>query len=281
METVAIVGVGLIGSSFGLALREAGFHGTILGVSNPAALADAISVGAIHSSCDLEEACASADLIYLSQTVDRILETLRTMGPYVRPGALVTDAGSTKGSIVRQAAMSLPNVAFVGGHPLAGKEKRGAKAAEAKLFEGRPYVLTPLQGAGTPHLPIFRNYLERVGARLIDLTADEHDQAVAFTSHLPQLLSTALASTLDLQANKNFTKVYGPGLLDMTRLAMSSPDLWTAILANNKGHVLKALDAFTSQLAVLREALTSNEVGSVFASGETFAASLRTPGTSD
>ena len=163
METVAIVGVGLIGASFGLALRRAGFRGAIVGVSNPEALAEAKAAGAIDSSASLADACSTADLVYLSQTVDRIVETLQLLGPFVRPGTLVTDAGSTKTAITKQAARSLPDAGFIGGHPLAGKEKRGASAAEANLFDGRPYVLTPPQGPVTPHLPVFRNYLERMG----------------------------------------------------------------------------------------------------------------------
>jgi prephenate dehydrogenase len=277
METVAIVGVGLIGASFGLALRKAGFRGTIVGVSKPEALEEAKAIGAIDSSASLMEACAAADLVYLSQTVDRIVETLQLLRPCVRPDVLITDAGSTKSTITQQAAKSLPDVAFIGGHPLAGKEKRGASAADATLFEGRPYVLTPLQGPVTPHLPSFRSYLQRMGARLMELTAEEHDQAAAFTSHLPQLLSTVLASTLNLQKNENFDKVYGPGLLDMTRLAMSSSDLWAAILANNQASVLTALDAFADQLAALRAAVVSNDIHKFFESGESFAASLRMP----
>jgi prephenate dehydrogenase len=275
MEKVAIVGVGLIGGSFGLALRRAGFRGEIIGVSSRDALQEATAVGAIDSSATLAEAASGADLIYLSQTVDRILETLPQLRPHVRRGTLVTDAGSTKAAIVRQAAASIPDIAFVGGHPLAGKEKRGASAAEAGLFADHAYVLTPLQGPDTPYLETFRRYLLSMGARVVELTAEEHDQAVAFTSHLPQLVATTLAATLEGQQNASFRVVHGPGLLDMTRLAMSSADLWAAILATNRTAVLAALDAYAKELASMKAAVSAGDIKQCFTRGESFAAKLR------
>lgn len=275
METVAIVGTGLIGASFGLALRKAGFGGKIIGVSSPEAIIDAKAVGAIDSSATLEEACKSADLIYLSQAVDRITETLPLISGFARSGALVTDAGSVKAVIVKKAA-TLPGLSFIGGHPLAGKEVRGAAAADPDLFQGRPYVLTPRQGPQSEYEAAFRAYLGHMGTHLVELTAEEHDYATAFTSHLPQLLSTALAATLQRQENENLGNVFGPGLMDMTRLALSSPELWTAILANNRENVLQALDGFAGCLGQLREALIKGSLDEQFRSGRVFAESLRT-----
>jgi prephenate dehydrogenase len=274
MKTVAIVGTGLIGASFGLALRKAGFQGKIIGVSSSGAVGEAKAVGAIDAAATLEEACSSSDLIYLSQTVDRILETLPLVARIIRAGTLLTDAGSVKAAIVKKAA-ALP-ISFIGGHPLAGKEVRGAAAADPDLFRGRPYVLIPRQGPPSEHEPIFRTYLSRMGAHIIDLSAEEHDRATAFTSHLPQLLSTTLASALERQKNENFGTVFGPGLLDMTRLAMSSPELWTAILGNNRENVLQALDSFTECLAQVREALIHRRLDEHFLLGRAFAESLRT-----
>ncbi|MGH9659460.1 MAG: prephenate dehydrogenase, partial [Bryobacteraceae bacterium] len=134
MNTVAIVGVGLIGGSFGLALKKAGFAGRILGVSSERALADGLERGAIDESAPLEDAARRADLIFLAQAVGRILDTLRKLDPLVRPGALVTDAGSTKSAIVAAAREHVRACQFVGGHPLAGKERRGAAAADPDLF---------------------------------------------------------------------------------------------------------------------------------------------------
>jgi prephenate dehydrogenase len=275
MQTVAIIGVGLIGGSFGLALRKDGFNGEIIGVSSAPAIAAAKAVGAITCSAPLEEACRRADLIYLSQTVDRILTTLPQIAGLVRPDALITDAGSTKQTITAMAAECLSNRCFVGGHPLAGKESRGATAADGDLFAGRPYVLTPVQGIPSPHLESFRRLLVHFGAKLIDMTAHEHDKAVAFTSHLPQLLSTTLAATLNTEANPLFASVHGSGLLDMTRLALSSPELWSGILIENREQVLTALDAFARRLSEARACVETGAFDELFARGRRLATAIR------
>jgi prephenate dehydrogenase len=274
MKTVAIVGVGLIGGSFGLALRKAGFTGEVIGVSSQRAIEAGMKAGAISRSASLEEAAASADLIYLAQTVDRILTTLETLGPIANSTCLITDAGSTKAAIVRKATECVHSTAFVGGHPLAGKEQRGAEAADADLFRDRPYVLTPPDG-NAPGLEHFRLWLSRIGANVIELSAQEHDAIVAFTSHLPQVVSVALALALRKQKNERFNEVLGPGLLDMTRLAMSSAEMWESIFATNKTEILKALDAFLISIEEVRQAVEMGGVKEVFGSAAAFAASIR------
>jgi prephenate dehydrogenase len=274
VNSVAIVGVGLIGSSFGLALREYGFAGQIVGVSSAAALEAAKKVGAIDGSASLREAAGSADLIYLAQPVDRILITIEKLPGLVRSGALVTDAGSTKAAIVRQAQRCLAGIAFIGGHPIAGKEQRGAEASEAQLFNGKPYVLTP-QGPSTALTDSFRWWLEKIGARVVEMQPEEHDATVALTSHLPQVLSTSLALTLARQSNPNAAEIFGTGLLDMTRLALSSPDLWTSILATNKPAVLAAIEAYSASLADLRRSLESDTVVELFEVGASWAKRIR------
>jgi prephenate dehydrogenase len=274
MEVVAIAGVGLIGASFGLALRKAGFTGPIAGISSPSALAAGFECGAISSQMTLAEAARQADLIYLAQPVDRILRTIEELGPLVRPGCLITDAGSTKGQIVEQAVRHLPPTAFLGGHPLAGKEKRGAAAADADLFRNRPYVLTP-SGPETPASCEFREWLARMGTLVLDTSPQEHDRTVALTSHLPQLVSTALAATLAEQSSEMLGKIFGSGLIDMTRLALSTPDLWSSIFTTNKLEVLTALDAFLSTLKQAREAVESEDLSEIFHTASSFAGSIR------
>ncbi len=274
MKTVAIAGVGLIGGSFGLALRSAGFAGEILGVSSRPAIEAALRLGAISRPATLEEAAATADLIYLAQPVDRILETLEILGTLAPAECFITDAGSTKTAIVRKASECLRSAAFLGGHPLAGKERRGVDSAEANLFSGRPYVLTPT-GPETAMSTAFRSWLRRMGAKSLDMPANEHDAVVAFTSHLPQLLSSALARTLAEQQNPRFSEIFGPGLLDMTRLAQSSPDLWLSILATNKGEVTAALDSFLTYMTELRDRVISGDLSEFLRSGNSFARSIR------
>ncbi|MEP6714759.1 MAG: prephenate dehydrogenase/arogenate dehydrogenase family protein [Terriglobia bacterium] len=267
MRTVAIAGVGLIGGSFGLALRKAGFQGAIVGVSSARSIDEAVARGAIDHGASLEEAAGMADLIFLSQPIHGILETLGKLNPWVNPYALVTDAGSTKQAIVAEAARSLTRCAFLGGHPMAGKEQRGAAAADADLFQGRPWVLT--DAPEHPVARVFRQWLGLFGAREVILDAAAHDRLVAWGSHLPQLASTALASVLH-DRKPDAARIAGPGLLDMTRLAMSSYDLWQDILETNRVEVGVALDAYIARLQVLRDDFKGE-----FAHGGEFARSLR------
>jgi prephenate dehydrogenase len=274
MKTVAIVGVGLIGGSFGLALRKAGFIGELIGVSSPKALEAGLKVGAISRTAKLEDAVRAADIVYLAQSVDRILGIMDDIGPFVRSGSLVTDAGSTKVLIVEKAKICLPGANFLGGHPLAGKEQRGAEAADADLFRNRPYVLTPMSG-DTRLTREFELWLERIGAKVVKMPAAQHDAAVAFTSHLPQLLSTALAMTLAAQSGQPVSEIFGPGLLDMTRLALSTPELWMSILSTNKTEVNAALDALMRSLDTLRKAIGTEDLRGLFHSGAEFASKIR------
>lgn len=275
METVALVGVGLIGASFGLALRRAGFSGRIIGVSSPNAIRAGLTVGAISEEASLSQAVSIADLVYLAQPVDRILETLEKIGPLVHPDCLVTDAGSTKAAIVSKASQHLPSGIFLGGHPIAGKEQSGAEAAEATLFRNRFYVLTPTNGPSPP-MNEFQEWLLRIGADIVQMSPTEHDTVIAATSHLPQLLSTALSATLSAQDNPRFLEVFGPGLLDMTRLAMSSPAIWSSILETNREQVVIALQEFIENLQALSLHLQSGyDLSDLFASGQKFATRLR------
>jgi len=278
MNNVAIVGTGLIGASFGLALRQAGFRGSIVGVSSERAVAEAVAIGAIDRGAPLGEAVPQADLVFLSQAIGRILDTIRYLDPLVKPGALVTDAGSTKCEIVDLATQAIRRCQFLGGHPMAGKESRGAAAAEAGLFRGRTWALTPDQAGEleTPAAREFREWLERMGARVAVLDADQHDRAVALTSHLAQMASTALAATLaDEQARPEMA---GPGLIDMTRLALSSYDLWRDILATNSEHIERALSVYIQKLEHIRENLRTRQVQQEFDRGAGLARRVRQAG---
>jgi prephenate dehydrogenase len=274
VKTVAIFGVGLIGGSFGLALREAGFKGEILGVSSPATLEKALERRAVDAGVTSEEACRRADLIYLSQPIGRIVDTLRHLHP--QPDALVTDAGSTKNQIVQAAHQHLKSGQFLGAHPMAGKETRGVESADAKLFQGRPYVLTPGDPAEleTPIAREFIGWIEKIGAKILILGAEEHDYLVAYSSHLPQLASTALAAMI-AESAPEAASVAGPGLVDATRLALSSYDLWRDILATNPDAVEEALNAMIGKLEHLRDNLRSREMEQQFRKAARLAKSIR------
>jgi len=276
MNEVAIVGVGLIGGSFALALRSAGFIGRITGVSSPGAIADALNRRIIDCALPLDEAARTADLIYLAQPIGRILHTLQHLDQHCRPGTLVTDAGSTKQAIVTAARRFIARAQFIGGHPLAGKELRGAAAADMDLFRGRPYVLTPADPTDleTPLASEFLEYLRRMGSRPVVLGAAEHDRLVAASSHVPQLASTALAATL-AELYPEAARVAGPGLRDSTRLALSSYELWRDIVSTNTVAIEEALSAYIQKLEFLRENLRTRQLQDEFARGARFAQALR------
>ncbi len=259
IETVTIVGVGLIGGSFGLALRAAGFRGRILGVSSPRTVEAAIAKGAIERGAALEEAVPESDLVYLAQPISRILTLLPEVRELTPPHALVTDAGSTKGEIVTRAEELFSGRPwFVGGHPMAGKEQRGVELADADLFRDATYVLTPPK-ARLPDEPVVREFagwITKIGAKPVVLSAEAHDRVVAWTSHLPQLLSTALASAMaDELPGDEHLEIAGPGLHDMTRLAESPYEIWKDILATNTSNVEQALTAYLEKLERFREGL--------------------------
>ncbi|HEX8985941.1 MAG TPA: prephenate dehydrogenase [Bryobacteraceae bacterium] len=278
IETVAIIGTGLIGASFGLALKKAGFGGRILGVSSPQAIEDALARGAIDRAAPLEEAAGQADLVYLSQTISRILATLPELARSIRPGALVTDAGSTKAKIVKRAACLRGRAQFLGAHPMAGKETRGAAAADADLFAGRTYLLTPEAAAEleTPAAREFIEWLGKTGALPVILSPAEHDRVVALTSHLPQLLSTSLAAVLAERLTRpEHLRAGGPGLADMTRLAGSSWEIWEDILCTNRDAIGAALDECAERLRAMRADLTGEVTRKTFESAADFSARLR------
>ena len=271
IETVAILGVGLIGGSFGLALRRAGFGGRLLGVSSERTIRAALERGAIDAGASLEVAVSEADLIYLAQPISRIIALLPEVRQYAAKHALVTDAGSTKEAIVGRAAELFDSGPFfIGGHPMAGKEGRGVEIADSELFRGAAYALTPLQDT-LPRNEIvnsFVDYLDRVGAKVRVLSAPEHDRIVSWTSHLPQLASTVLAaSVFDALRDEKGLQLAGRGLRDMTRLAESPFEIWNDILETNRENLHHVLAAYIRRLENLRDNPASPELAEEFRQG--------------
>jgi prephenate dehydrogenase len=278
MESVGIAGVGLIGGSFALALRAAGFTGRIVGVSSPRTIDEAIACGAIDAGVTLEEAASGCDLIYIAQPISTIKNTLKILGALASENCFITDAGSTKVEIVELAARFIPRAQFLGGHPMAGKESRGVGSASASLFRGRPYILTPTDAAqlDTPAASGFISWIKRLGAHTITVTPEQHDRAVAFTSHLPQLLSTGLAACLAENLDDvRHLRLAGPGLSDMSRLALSSYDIWRDILDTNTENIGHALAVYIDKLTELRDNLQTQRLGDVFATAAEIAQRIR------
>lgn len=257
-ERVTVIGIGLIGGSFALAGREAGVLGEVVGVArSERTLLEAVHVGAAdRTTADAVEAVRDADLVYIATPVATIASIMSGIAPALRPGCVVTDAGSTKRAIVR-AAEGLPDgVSFVGGHPMAGSEQAGVWEARAHLFHGRTYLLTPTPG-GDEALAKLREVVFAIGSRPVVVEAEEHDRLVARTSHLPHVVATALANALsDVGSERDFI---GAGLRDTTRIAEGPVDVWREILMANADEVLEALGDFIGEAERFREALADGD----------------------
>lgn len=258
LETLAIVGVGLIGGSIGLAVRRRGVANRIIGVDqDPETLRLASSAGLIDEGMqDLAAAAARANLLVFCTPVDRIVAQVLEAAPHCRPGTLLTDVGSTKSSIVFEIDESLPpHVAFVGSHPLAGSEKQGPGHANPDLFMNRVVAVTPTARTKPVALAQTVGFWQRLGASVRQLSPEEHDDALALTSHLPHLVAPALAGILP----RHWRELTASGFRDTTRLAESNPALWTTILRTNRKAVLRELDRYLSRLQQFREALSEDD----------------------
>lgn len=258
IATLTIVGVGLIGGSIGLAARRRGLVERVLGVGwRPATLERALALGAIDQGfLDPLDAVPQADLAVFCTPVDRIAEQVLAAAPRCRPGTLLTDAGSTKQAIVQGVEGRLPEgVDFVGSHPLAGSEKRGPDHADADLFQGRLVVVTPTARTRAEAVERTSAFWRALGARVRAMPPDEHDRALALTSHLPHLAASALAGILppalfDLTAT---------GFRDTTRVAAGDPALWTGIFLQNRPAVLEAIRLLCARIEHFRHALENED----------------------
>ena len=261
---ITIIGVGLIGGSWGLALKKRGFRSKITGCDRASVLERARALGAID---DGEESPARAvsesDLVIVATPVGAVLDLLPVLKRAVPPRALITDTGSTKQMICRRAQEALGSEPrFLGGHPMAGKERSGIEQAGANLFEGATYALTPLsdQDLNDARLRTFSALVQAVGARPLVVEAAAHDRAVAFLSHLPQLVATGLAGLIVERADFLPLELSAAGLFDMTRLAESPYAVWRDICLTNTGDIQAALDALIEKLEDMKVHLSDREL---------------------
>lgn len=253
-DVVAIVGVGLIGGSVGQALLERGLARQVVGVGRkPSSLRAAKKAGAITSSTlDLSRGVSRAELVVVCTPVEQIAGHVIAAAQAAPPQAFITDAGSTKQRLVAAVEQALPAQArFVGSHPLAGSEKNGPAEARADLFVGRAAVVTPTRRTSAANVQAAGEFWASLGASVLIMSPEEHDRAVAATSHLPHLVASVLAS---ITRAEDAPLVAG-GWLDTTRVAAGDAELWRQILQSNDQRVLAALAKFEKQLSAARRAL--------------------------
>lgn len=256
--TVAIVGVGLIGGSIGLALRSRGLAREVVGIGRHAgSIEEAVRCGAIdRGTTELRQGIASADVVVVCTPVDRVAEDVRLCAGAAGPDVLITDAGSSKRQIVDSVERQPQSAGvFVGAHPVAGSEKRGVAHARGDLFEGRPCVLTPTSSTVPERLSRARRFWSSVGCRIVEMTPAEHDEVLAYTSHLPHAVAGALASAVPA----DWLPLAAGAFRDCTRVAAADTALWTAIFRDNRGALLKALDSLRERLAAFQFALMTDD----------------------
>jgi len=274
MERVTIIGTGLIGASVGLALRAAGFSGALSGWDrHPEEAALALRQGAVDTvAADPVQAARDADVVVLATPVLAILEWMDRLAPHMGAHQLLTDVGSTKARLCAAAHSGFNRqgrAAFLPGHPMAGKELSGAAQAAAGLFEGAIWLWTPV-AAETGLSRLWREWVSRFGCRTLDLEPSAHDELVAWASHLPQFLATALSATLEdefgtsAEARGHLRAVGGRAMREMTRLGASPFSMWRDIAHSNPGPIAATLLALEQRLADIRQALTQPDLRDEF-----------------
>jgi len=257
-KTVAIVGVGLVGGSIGLALRQRGLADVVMGIGRrQPTLRTARRVGAVtNTTIDLAKGVAEAELVIVATPASRIVEFVRQVAAACPEGTLITDVGGAKRVIVEALDEGLPRgCRFLGSHPIAGSEKTGASHARADLFDGRIAVLTPTKNTRAEDFDTLEQFWSGLGAVVVQMSAAEHDQALAVTSHVPHLAAAALA----LVQSEPYFRFAGTGLLDTTRVASGDPALWRQIFALNRQNVLAALDQYGRQLTAMCAAIQQSD----------------------
>jgi prephenate dehydrogenase len=263
-RSIAIVGLGLIGGSIALAVRERWPESRLFGVDSESVLAHALGAGAIERGFTTIDALPDASLIVLAAPVRQNIELLRELaGADARHrsgnGVVVTDVGGTKRDIVGAARTLSESPAFVGGHPLGGGERGGFAFARPDLFTGRPWIFTPDGHTSPEVVERLSRFVTGFGARPTILSAEEHDRLMAFLSHLPQLASSALMEIVGGVAQADGLRLAGRGLVDTTRLASSPPDVWRDICLTNADAIGDALDCLIQRLQQLRDDLPNGD----------------------
>jgi prephenate dehydrogenase len=272
IRQITIIGTGLIGGSLGLALRKKKFAGRIIGCDREAALERAQKRGAIDGgSPNPGDAARGSQLIILATPVLAIVDLIERVGPVLPAKALLTDVGSTKTAVVERALRVFgknTGKRFLGGHPMAGKEFSGVDYADADLFHNAMWFFTPMPGQNLNDgvLAEYAGWIDQIGARIVMLPAEEHDRLCAWISHVPQMVSTALAAALveEFGAEAPLLPAGGRALQEMTRISASPYSMWRDVAISNKKNLEDALWKVEQRLAHIRENLATRQLAEEF-----------------
>jgi cyclohexadieny/prephenate dehydrogenase len=260
-KRVALIGIGLIGSSISHAIRRAGLAGEIVGSSSTAATREkAVELGLVSRAYETAaEAVKDADLVVLCTPIGAYGKIAEEIRPHLKPGAIVTDVGSVKASVVRDIVPHIPEgVHFIAGHPIAGTEQSGPEAGFAELFDGRWCILTPEPEADRLAVARLEDFWRKLGSQVEIMTPEHHDMVLAITSHVPHLIAFNIVNTaahLERVTDSEVIKFSAGGFRDFTRIAASDPVMWRDVFLNNKDAVLEMLGRFSEDLVTLQRAI--------------------------
>lgn len=258
---VALIGIGLIGSSLAYAMRRAGLAAHIAGYTHHAAtLEKAKSLGFADTlHLELAPAVRDAELVVLATPVGAFAEIAKELAPHLKPNAILTDVGSVKMAVIRDVGPFVPDgVHFIPAHPIAGTEQSGPEAGFAELFDGRWCILTPLPGANADYVAALKSFWQRCGSHVEFMDAKHHDLVLAITSHVPHLIAyniVATADDLETVTQGEVIKYSAGGFRDFTRIAASDPVMWRDVFLNNRDAVLEMLGRFNEDLSALQRAI--------------------------
>jgi len=264
-DTVAFVGIGLIGASLALAMRRAGLAKHFKATSRKQeTLETALSLNIVdEASTDMARIVSDADLVMVCVPVGACGKVAEAIGPHLKQGAIVSDVGSVKGSVIKDMGKHLPDhVAFVPGHPLAGTENSGPESGFPSLFKGRWCVLTPTETTPQDAVDTMRMMWRAVGSNVDTMTPEHHDKVLAITSHLPHLIAYSIVGTaadLGEDIQQEVIKYSASGFRDFTRIAASDPVMWRDVFLTNRDAVLEILQRYTEDLTALQRAIRRSE----------------------
>tara|TARA_B100000029_G_scaffold195180_1_gene193288 strand:- start:3905 stop:4795 length:891 start_codon:yes stop_codon:yes gene_type:complete len=268
-DRVALIGAGLIGSSLGRAIRQEQLAKSVAAYSRRSDTRERLShLGIVDNVAkSIKEAVDDADLIIISVPVGASEDVAKKLAPHIKPGAIVTDTGSVKESVIRAVVPHLPNSAnFVPGHPIAGTENSGPEAGFASLFEGRWCVITPTNDTNQSAIDKVTNLWQRMGSKVDIMSAAHHDKVLAITSHIPHLIAFNIVGTVaDLEDDTKMeaVKYAAGGFRDFTRIAASDPEMWRDVFMENREAVLEMLGRFSEDLSALQRAIRRGDANSL------------------
>ena len=262
-EKVAVIGLGLIGGSLAVALRESGEVGEIFGVERDAqSLRFALENGiADAGASEIGSGISGSEIVVVATYVDTIAQVAKEVSGFVSPGTVVCDVGSVKASIVREMESAPRNIRFVGAHPIAGRETSGVTESDPGLFSGKRCVVTPTESTDPEALSMIKTLFSLVGSEVVEMDPESHDEIFSLVSHLPHAVAYSLVSAVASGGeDKNLFDFSGGGLADFTRIADSSPEMWAGIFIENREALLGAIRGFAGKLGEIEKAVASGNV---------------------